>query len=364
LGLVFLWLVVLYVDSVSRRTAFFMGVLAGLSALSHPTGLVIVFSIGLAMAVWRRIRSMGRAVLWASIGFCVIILPYMIYVLRAVQDPQVSFFEQMSASMLPTSFIRSEVVRWRAFLRWPKGVPLGAVMLVSWIAAWYRSSTGDKIIATVILLFAFLMPFTTVNPTSRYVVAIVPFFSALTVRLIWRIITGTGVILEKWHKARFAVGMCATIVYLATCIAGIVLLFYYFWGADVYKVTNRVASVVEPDSRIYGDPMFWFRNDKYQYGPWLYISENEPITVREAVNWASKHRFDYAVRTAWKTTTPIGIERPPRLMPGFHTGKLCDHLCRLFGTKVDEFYDPYYGPIEIYRLDWNRPFRDRRQFKW
>jgi uncharacterized membrane protein len=59
LGLVFLWLVVLYADSVSRRTAFFMGVISGLSALSHPTGLVIVFSIGLAMAVWGRIRSMA-----------------------------------------------------------------------------------------------------------------------------------------------------------------------------------------------------------------------------------------------------------------------------------------------------------------
>jgi hypothetical protein len=106
-----------------------------------------------------------------------------------------------------------------------------------------------------------------------------------------------------------------------------------------------------------GDPIFWFGNEKYQYGPWLYISENEPITVREAVNWALKHRFDYAVR---KTTTPIGTERPPRLMPDFHTGKLCDHLCRIFGTKVDEFYDPYYGPIEIYRLDWNQPLRNRR----
>ena len=361
LGLIFLWLIVLCLDSGSRRTAFFAGAAAGLAALSHPNGLVIVFSIALAMVIWRRIRPMGRAILWAGIGFCAVILPYVIYVLWAVQDPQVSFIEQMSASMVPKSFIRSEVVRWRAFLRWPKGGPLAAVMLVSWVAAWYRSGRAEKIIATIILLFTFLLPFTTVNATSRYLIAIVPFFSVLIVRLVWRVIAGGGAVLQNWHKTRLAIGMCVAIVYLSTCISGIVLLFYYFWGADVYKVINRVASVVEPGSRIYGDPMLWFGNDKYNYGPWLYISENEPITLREAVDWASKHRFDYVVRTAWKTTAPQGIVRPPRLMPDFHVGNLRDHLCKIFGTKVDEFYDPYYGPIEIYRLNWNRPFRYPRQ---
>jgi hypothetical protein len=306
---------------------------------------------------------MGRVILWAGIGFCVVILPYVIYVLWAVRDPQVSFVEQMAASMAPKSFLNSEMVRWRAFLRWPKGAPLAVVMFVSWIAAWYRSDRADKIIATIILLFAFLMPFTTVNATSRYLIAIVPFFSALIVRLVWRVIAG-GAVLQNWHKTRLAIGMCVVIVYLSTCISGIVLLFYYFWGADVYKVTNRVASVVEPDSRIYGDPMLWFGNDKYNYGPRLYVSENEPISVGEAIDWASKHRFDYAVRTAWKATVPQGIVRPPALMPDFRIGKIGDHLCQIFGTKVDEFYDPYYGPIEIYRLDWDRPFPYHRQFNW
>jgi hypothetical protein len=207
------------------------------------------------------------------------------------------------------------------------------------------------------------MPFTTVSATARYVVAIVPFFSALIVRLIWRIITGAGVILQNWHKLRVAAGAGAAFIYVSTCLGGVALMFYYLHGSDVSKVVNRVASVVESGSRVYGDPMFWFGNDKYQYGPWLYISENEPISLGEAVDWASKHRFDYAVRIAWKTTTPQGIERPPRSMPDFRTGKLCDYVCRRFGTKVDEFYDPYYGPIEIYRLDWDRPLLYRRQFK-
>jgi len=356
LALVFLWLMLSFFDSGSRWIAFFAGVLAGLLGLTHPNGLLLVFSIGLAVLFWLETKSLARLFLWASVGLVLVILPYIIYVFWAIQDPQVSFIEQMQPSLVQRPILHSEIIRWRGFLRWPKGAPLAIIMLTSWILAWYRSSTTDKTIATIIALFIFILPFTSVNTTGRYLVAIVPFSSALIIRLIWRIITGSGVILQNWHKARFAIGMCTGFVYLSTCIVGITLLFYYFLGADVNKIIQRVASVVEPDSRVCGDPMLWFGHERYQYGPWIYISENEPITVREAINWAFKYRFDYAVRDAWKVTTPIGIQLPPRSMPDFRTDKLCDHICRIFGTKVDEFYDPYYGPIEIYKLNWNKRF--------
>jgi 4-amino-4-deoxy-L-arabinose transferase-like glycosyltransferase len=348
LALVFLWLMVVFFDSGSRRTAFFAGVFAGLSTLTHPNGVIIVFSISLAMVIWNRNKSIGRLILWASVGFSIVILLYIVYVLWAIQDPQVSFIKQMQASMLQRPFLRSEIIRWRVFLRWPKGAPLAAVMLTAWLAAWYCSSSAEKILATIILLFAFLLSFASVNPTGRYLTAIVPFFSALIVRLIWRIING-NVILQNWRKTRFAIGLCTGFVYLLMCIVGIMLLFYYFLGADFNKVIQRVASVVEPDSRVYGDPVLWFGQDHYQYGPWLYISENEPITVREAINWASKYRFDYAVRV---TSPPTGIRLPPKSMPDFRVDNLCDQICRIFGTKIDEFYDPYYGPVEIYKLNW------------
>ena len=132
-------------------------------------------------------------------------------------------------------------------------------------------------------------------------------------------------------------------------------MFYYLLGSDINKVIQRVASVVEPDSRVYGDPTLWFGHEQYQYGPWIYISENEPITLTEAINWARKYRFDYAVRDAWAFTIPVGIELPPRSMPDFRVDKLGDWICRMFGTKIDEFYDPYYGPIEVYKLDWDNP---------
>ena len=353
LALVFLWLMLLYLDSGSRRTAFFAGVLAGLSSLTHPNGVIIVFSISVAVVIWSRDKSIGRLILWAVIGLLLVILPYIIYVLWAIQDPRVSFIEQMAPSILQKSFLRSEVVRWKGFLQLPKGAPLAVVMFFSWIFAWHRSSVADKITATIILLFALLLPFTTVNPTARYLVAVVPFVIALIIRLIWRTVTGSDVIVQKYRKTRFVISMCAAVVYLSICISAVALLFYRFLGADPYKVIDRAALVIEPNSRVYGDPMFWFGHKHYQYGPWPYIPPNEPVTVREAITRISKYRFDYAVRTAWGNTIPIGIQMPPRSMPDFRNNKLGDHLCRIFGTKIDEFYDPYYGPIEIYKLDWD-----------
>jgi len=57
LALAVLWFLILFFDSGSRRTAFFAGVFAGLSALTHPNGLTIVFSIGCAVILWLRTRG-------------------------------------------------------------------------------------------------------------------------------------------------------------------------------------------------------------------------------------------------------------------------------------------------------------------
>jgi hypothetical protein len=342
---------VVYFDSGSRRSAFFAGVFAGLSALTHPNGLIMVFSIGVALIIWYRNKSIGRLILWGCVGFLLVILPYIIYVLWAIQDPQVSFVKQLQAGIKQKSFLHSELARWTTFLQWPKGVPFAVIMLVAWLAAWYRSSSAETIIATIILLFAILLSFASVNPTGRYLAAIVPLFCVLIVRLVWRIITGTSVVFQNWYTSRFVIGTCAVFVYLLMCIAGVTLLFYYSLGSDVNKVIQRVASAVKPNSRVYGDPILWFGRDHYQYGPWMYVSLNETVTAGEDINWVSKYHFDYALRSIFLT----GIHLPPLTMPYFRDDCIEDWLCRIYGTKIDGFYDPYYGLIEIYKLNWDKP---------
>jgi 4-amino-4-deoxy-L-arabinose transferase-like glycosyltransferase len=353
LALAFLWLIERFFDSGSRRMAFFVGLLAGLSALTHPNGIILVLSIGCAVIVWRRGKSVSRLIGYASMGAVLIILPYVIYVLWAIRDPEVSFAKQMQIGMLHRALLAGEIVRWKSFLQWPKGIPLAVVMLVSWVAAWYRSARPDKVLATVSALFAVLLPFTTVNRTPRYLAVITIFWGALVVRLAWRIMADRAAGSQSWSKSRFAICVSIVVVYSVMCIGGIGLMFYCLRDADFTKVVNRVASVVGPESRVYGDPIFAFGRDRYRYGPYLITYERMSLT--KIIRRFRDHDFDYAIRTAWLISPPKGIGPPPRSMPGFRNDCVCDHLCRLFGDKVDEFYDPYYGPIEIYKLNWDRP---------
>jgi hypothetical protein len=358
LALAFLWLVDVFFDSGSRRTALFAGVLAGLSVLAHPNGAILVFSISCALLMWRRGKSVGRLIGYAGFGAVLAVLPFVIYVLLAIRDPRVSLTKQMQIGMLHRSILAGEIVRWKSFLQWPKGLGLAVVVLASWIGAWYRSSKSDKALATMTALFVVLLPFAAVNRTPRYLGLITAFLGAMVVRLAWRIMAGTATDQQSSGKSRFA--LCAGIVavYSMTWIGGIGLRFYRLRGADFGKVVDRVASVVDPESRVFGDPIFWLGHDRYRYGPYLITYEKIPL--QEIIRRVRKHDFDYAIRTAWLINPPKGIGPPPRLMPEFRRESLGDHLCRLFGTKTDEFYDPYYGPIEIYKLNWDRPVQYRR----
>ncbi|MHC4389550.1 MAG: ArnT family glycosyltransferase, partial [Planctomycetota bacterium] len=143
LSLAFLWLLVFFLASGSRRAAFFSGLVAGLAALSHANGLILVFSIGCAAVIWIRTKSIARLISWGLLGFVLIVLPWAIYVLWAIQDPQVNLMDQMQTNLLHASLLHREIARWKSFLKWPKGAGLGAIMLASWVFAWYRSTRAE-----------------------------------------------------------------------------------------------------------------------------------------------------------------------------------------------------------------------------
>jgi hypothetical protein len=349
LGLVVLWWMALFFSSGSRWPAFFAGVFAGLSALSHPTGIILILSIGFATVIWLRTKSLGRLFLWAGVGFILVIVPYLVYVFWATQDPQVDFFRQIESTKLHRLSIHGEILRWKAFLKLPKGVPLALIMSFSWILAWYRSSRTDKTVATIIVLFSLILPFTTVSYTPRYLSAITPFFCALMIRLIWRvIISGSHALTQNWYKLRLIASVSVVLMYVSVCVVAISLMFHRFRGADFNRVVNRIASVVGSESRVYGQPILWVGHNQYQYGPFVFF--DGPTPADEAINAVFKHRFDYVIRSAWLFRSSYGIAKPPKAMPPFRKDCILDQLSFRFGTKIDEFRDPHFGPFEIYKL--------------
>jgi len=349
LGIVVLWCAVWALDSNSRKTAFLTGVFAALAGLAHITGFVMDFAIAAAVLIWLRNRRIWSLVLWAVAGFAVVMLAYIIYVFWCVRDPRVNFFGQMFTNLYHVSVLATEVDRWKNFLQWPMGAALGAIMIASWLLAWWRSSQADKVLATIVVLFSVALPFATVNEAGRYLAPVVPFFCALIVRLIWRLMAGHATLFRSWSKFRFAIGMGIVAVYVATCISAIFIMFYRLWGADFDKVLDHIATVVHKEDRVYGDMALWMGHDRYRYGPFPIDYTSVPMQTVEMVR---KYNFDYAVRSAWRFGTSHGISSPPAEMPDWRADYTIDTICRDYGTKVSEFRDPYFGPFEIYKLDW------------
>jgi len=352
LAMAALWCIVHSFDTDSRRTALLAGILAALAFLSHPMGFMLDVAVAASVLIWLRNRKVWRLALWGCLGFVVMILPYIVYVFWSIQDPNVSFLEQMRSGWGRTSIpVVGEISRWKHFLQWPKGAPLGIIMAASWFLAWYRSTYADKILATIIGLYVIILPIASTNTTGRYLVAVTPFFCALMIRLVWRIRSGHIMLLQDRRKLCLAVSVSIVVIYVSICISAISIMFHRLRGADFDKVVARVASVVDRDDRVFGEGIFWLGYEHYRYGP--YPVDTTVMPYRQTVDMIRKHHFDYAIRSAWLFNTSHGVASPPVDMPAFRPSLTLDEVCKRFGTKIDEFRDPYFGPFEIYKLDWD-----------
>lgn len=348
IGMTALWCLLEAIETNSKSKMVWAGILAALAALTHPTGLVLVGTIFVAAMSWFGSRGKQlRLVVATAGGFFIAIVPYIIYVLWAVQNPEVSFIEQMQGgSPVVKTMVRSitaEIKRWAAFLQWPKGIPYALMLAGGLGLAWYKSGRAEKFVATVIVLFAVAMPFTTVNATGRYLVALTPFVCVLMVQMIFRVVGGKLYFRAK--RLRWVVGMSIGAVYAAISLTAIAVLVYKLHNADFGKVIDRIASVTGSKSKIYGEMVFWMGRDKLNYGPF-------PLDYKweQSMEMVEQQRFDYAVRCGVVFSSSGGISQPPQTMPPFGKNTI-DKVCQTYGTLVDSFRDPYFGPMEIYRLD-------------
>lgn len=330
------------------RRSGWLGFLAGMAAagaaLSHPSGGVLTAALLAAVLIWDRPPHCGLRLLTAGLGLLLAVSPYIAYVAWACQDARVSFWDQMRGGkpLVGTDvagMLSGELQRWKQFFQWPKGAPLAIAMLLPWVAGWYHSPRQVKVLCAAIALFALALPFTTVNYTCRYLVGLVPLFAALLVWFTARL-AATGSLGRYAARGGWA-------VYFVVCLAGIGLMFQRLWSADVERVFDRVASVTGTEAKVYGEIMFWLAGERFDYGPFP-IDASWKIHTEDV----AAHGFDYAIRTAWPFTASEGLSPPPQAMPDWRPGYAIDAICRTVGEKVSAFRDPYFGPIEIYRLHW------------
>ncbi|UCF32814.1 MAG: glycosyltransferase family 39 protein [Phycisphaerales bacterium] len=352
-----LWCLARWAQSPTKRYAIGGGALAALATLSHPTGGVLTAAFIVGVLIWLRPPKLARLVGWSLLGLIVAALPYAIHTFWAIQDPRVDFIQQVTGrkDMITTqvgSILGSELYRWSHYFQWPKGAALCVLNLLAWAAALYRSSRADRAVATMILVFALLLPFTTVNTTSRYLAALSPLFCVLVVRLVARLFSYVAPAESLRLACARVVGVVTAGALAVTCFTALGLMFYRLHGADVNKVLDQVAAIVQRDGIVYGDMMLWMERERFHRVPY-------PVgtTLQERLEVFPRNEIYYAVRSAWAFKTSHGVTVPPRQMPPFRPD-LTDRVCAAFGTKVGEFRDPYFGPFEVYLLSSQRVSRD------
>jgi 4-amino-4-deoxy-L-arabinose transferase-like glycosyltransferase len=356
LALVFLWLVISYFRRDRAFVAFLAGITAGLASLSHPNGLIIITAISISWIVWKEKPHLFKFVVWALAGFILVILPYVIYAFWASNQPNVSFLKQMHGGSLYGSAIAREMMRWRSFFQPPFGIPVALVMFASWLAAWWKSTAEDRLLATVVAIYPLSLLFLSVDALASYIVVEVPFFSVLIVRFIYRL-HEFGFLFSGSKRICYITRLFVILIYVTSSLPPVMLMLYWQRNADFNRVVDEVAKVVGPKARVHADPVFWVGHDRYIYGP--YLITYDVVELRNALQWAYLQSFDYAVRTSWFDRSPQGFGKVPNNMPAFRSYSITDNLCKLFGTKVYEFYNEDYGPVEIYKLDWSNAWKLR-----
>lgn len=330
------------------------GLFTALAGLSHPTGFVLAATFLVMTFVLQRPKLTKRQILIMATGLVTPILLYILYVLYALGDPRVNFSEQMRGGkpMVGTTLwmiLQSERGRWLHFFQGSKGIGLGVLFFVSLIAAFIRSTVYDKTAAGIILLYSAALTVTTVNTTSRYLIPLLPFLAALLLRLSQRLFTPSSQTVSRFLTVRKLAAGGILAIYFVFCIAGVSLLIYKTRHADFDRVADRVAAVTGPQARVYGPMIFWLGNGKYSYGPF-------PLDYQwnQTLDMLKPYRYDYAIRTGVNFAESGGIKKPRESMPPFDPQKASDTLCRQYGTLVADFYDPDFGPVQIYKIDWGK----------
>jgi 4-amino-4-deoxy-L-arabinose transferase-like glycosyltransferase len=351
-ALVFLWLLISYFRQQRAWTAFFVGIFAALASLSHPNGLLIVAAISISWIIWKEKPHLFKLILWALAGFILFFLPYAIYAFWASSQPSVSFFGQMHGGAIYGSMLAREMVRWKSFLRLPVGIPVALVVFAAWLSAWWKSTDEDKLAATIVIIYPLSLLPMSVDAMACYLVAVLPFFSILIVRFVFRM-NKIDILNIGWIRYIFNPAVIS--IYIFSSLVPIILMLYFQRNADFNYVVDEVVKVVGPKSLVHAEPVFWVGHDRYIYGP--YLQTYDEVKLKDAFQWAYSQSFDYAIRTSWVNGPSLGLHKLPNKMPAFRSYLVTDNLCKYFGTKVHEFYNEQYGPVEIYKLDWSTAWK-------
>jgi len=345
-----LWLLVMAVEN--RRRGALAGACLTFAGLAHPIGWLAVGAAGGGALAASGPAAVLRRVPALALGATAVLLPYALYVAIALRDPEVNFLRQLEAcGALFTAtagfYWEGLAEAWRFFFQWPLGAPLAAVTAAAFAAAWRGGARGDRAVAFALGVFLVAAPYGKAQ-VGRYLFATTPLMALLIARLIERLLRGDAALFRGRPLLARVLAGGVIAAYAATSIVAIGVLFWRVGGSDFDALLERIGRTVGRESLVYGDMLFWLGHEHYRFEP-LHkerVVEDVSEELREA-------GVDYVVRTAWEFPSSHAVSMPPLEMPPFRMTSV-DRAATQHGILVESFRDPYYGPVEIYRMEWSQ----------
>jgi 4-amino-4-deoxy-L-arabinose transferase-like glycosyltransferase len=335
-----LWL---YHQARERKSLLFtlLASLAAAAAMAfHVSGIAVALSLGVLLLLELRFSVWKSARAWCfALTIAMAIGAFALWV-RSTPDHYEAFRALYvdRASVPYSEKINQELLRYKDFIGFgnqriplPVKLPLrahiAAAILVSFLVLWQfnRTATLDLFVCVAInvLWWTFL-----VNKTARYFSIGGPLFALLMAIAIVALLQKT-----TWTRT----AACAFALLVLSQMAGNAFLLYSFRNADYRKVTEQLRAAIPPDKSAYGIITFWLALNDRKY----YSYDRAPFDYALSVL-----RPDYLILNDRVMLNGIGY--------GNDDFKELREESNAFAKRSAELVaslpQPFYGPLEVYRV--------------
>lgn len=354
------------------RTRWFAasGVLGGLALLAHPNGGLGLAAVAVIILLFaERWRPLIPALVSLALGVLATLLPYAIFI---AQDPA-AFWDQVRFNMVRSSFddgllldrLAKEAERYQALIA-KQQLPALLLFALASVAVIWRGSRNERAILTAaavhLLLFALLVD----NPTFRYFVIVLPFFSIL---LAGRTLQTTGWLRQRTHLldgarlrrlAAASLIPCALLLFLLFNLAATLFVLGRYRSYSEDAILAQMQQELPNGGSVLATGNFWFGFVDRQFYDFrlLPLAESWYIDLDDGSQLS--HPSYGETLALLRPDIVILDEKNLEEWPALN-----DHLRALVdaqGEKLWETTEPrYYGKIEAYRVRWSQVAGAERQ---
>jgi 4-amino-4-deoxy-L-arabinose transferase-like glycosyltransferase len=329
-------------DSRSAAAGLCSGLAVGAAMLFHPNGVAMAVGIaGLLLAqdgaaFWRdrRVWSFGMTVVAVAMGFLIWTHSTPAHAeafastySRAEKVPLLTKLRQ--ESLRYSDYLGISNLRLRVATRLPLRAHIAAVILAAFgVLAWknHRALTVLLILAIPYLLW-FVYE---INKTSRYFAILAPIFAVA--------VAAAAAALVAHRKSRLIV-IAACLLFGLSQLAGNAFLLYKSRSSSYGTVQRELRQLIPPGSSVYGAITFWMALHDYTY----YSYDRMPFKYAIA-----QRRPEYLILNDRVMVRGMGWG----LDDWAALRTEANEFARNRGRLVGFVRNPFYGELEIYRIDY------------